>query len=339
MTALKKYLKLESNGLWRDAPEAQRREVLVSFGEATLVLSDPRSEDALSHWSLPAVERLNPGEMPALFAPGADADETLEIDDPVMIAALDTVRGALAAARPHPGRLRNSVLIGSTSLVLALALFWMPGKLVEQTALVVPPATRTEIGLMALDDLRRVTGAPCAGDLGQRALDALSERLFGSPKPLILVLRDGQSPALHLPGQIVLVNRALLEDHDGPEVLAGYALSEMARNAEEDPLLPLLRHAGLTATFRLLTTGVLSPDAVAGYAEVILRQTREPLDAGLLLPRFEAAGVPSTPYAFALDPSGESVLPLIEADPFRSGAPRPVMADGDWVSLQAICSE
>ncbi|HEX9857058.1 MAG TPA: hypothetical protein VGA75_01800, partial [Paracoccaceae bacterium] len=62
MTALKKYQKLESPGLWRDTPDAQRREVVVNFGEASLVLSDPRNDSALSHWSLPAVERLNSGD-------------------------------------------------------------------------------------------------------------------------------------------------------------------------------------------------------------------------------------------------------------------------------------
>jgi hypothetical protein len=70
MTALKKYQRLESPGLWRDTPEAQRREVVVAFREASLVLSDPRTELALSHWSLPAVERLNPGTLPALYGPG-----------------------------------------------------------------------------------------------------------------------------------------------------------------------------------------------------------------------------------------------------------------------------
>ncbi len=69
MTALKKYQKLESTGLWRESARGQRREVIVNFGEASLVLSDPRSENALSHWSLPAVERLNPGEMPATLRP------------------------------------------------------------------------------------------------------------------------------------------------------------------------------------------------------------------------------------------------------------------------------
>lgn len=49
--------------------------------------------------------------------------------------------------------------------------------------------------------------------------------------------------------------------------------------------------------------------------------------------------MPSTPYARALDPSGETVLALIEADPFAKEAPRPLMPDGDWISLQAICAE
>ena len=61
MTALKKYQRLECSGLWRETPQDQRREVLVRFGDATLVLSDPKSGEAVSHWSLPAIERINQG--------------------------------------------------------------------------------------------------------------------------------------------------------------------------------------------------------------------------------------------------------------------------------------
>ena len=57
-----------------------------------------------------------------------------------------------------------------------------------------------------------------------------------------------------------------------------------------------------------------------------------------LLERFAAAGVSSTPYAYALDITGESTLRLIEGDPMRSeGARKPVLDDGDWVALQGIC--
>ena len=79
-TALAQYQRLESTGLWRETPEAQRRELIVRMGEATLILSDPRSGAVVTHWSLPAVERLNPGVTPALFSPGEDAAETIEIE-------------------------------------------------------------------------------------------------------------------------------------------------------------------------------------------------------------------------------------------------------------------
>ncbi|MEM1073925.1 MAG: hypothetical protein AAGI36_05695, partial [Pseudomonadota bacterium] len=76
MTALKKYARLEASGLWRAAPDEQRREVVVSIGEATLVISDMR-DSAITHWSLAAVERSNPGKRPALFHPDGDPGETL----------------------------------------------------------------------------------------------------------------------------------------------------------------------------------------------------------------------------------------------------------------------
>lgn len=339
MTALKKYQKLESPGLWRDTPEAQRREVVVNFGEASLVLSDPRNDSALSHWSLPAVERLNSGDGPALYSPGPDALETLEIDDPDMIAALDTVRRALASRRPRPGRLRGSILGGMTLLVVGLGVFWLPGALVAHTASVIPAATRAGIGRMAQADLGRLTGAPCSGPMGAKALETLGRRLFGAKGPQLLILRDGGAQALHLPGQIVALNRSLIEAHDGPEVVAGFALAETVRARTQDPMIPLLHHAGLRATFGLLTTGVLAPEAVSGYAEELLRTPPAALEDIPLLERFRAADLPSSPYAYALDPSGETVLGLIEADPHPTGPPRPVLADGDWISLQAICSE
>ena len=80
MTALKQYDRLEATGLWRPAPQDQRREVVLTFGDATLVISD-NAMRPLAHWSLAAINRSNPGERPAIFLPGPDAAETLEIDD------------------------------------------------------------------------------------------------------------------------------------------------------------------------------------------------------------------------------------------------------------------
>jgi len=339
MTALLKYQRLECFGLWRDAPEAQLREVLVNFREASLILADPKTESALSHWSLPAVERLNPGEFPALYAPGKDALETLELDDAEMIGALETVRGALAQARPRPGILRGSFLLGGMALVLVAGLVLLPDVLVEHTASVVPSATRAEIGRAALADLSRVTGAPCSDPAGQATLNALAAQLFGTAPPHLYILRDGPAKSVHLPGNIIGLHRALIETNDSGEVVAGYALAEAARAEIADPLIPLLDHAGLRATFGLLTTGALEAGAVQDYAETLLLEPQIAVPDEDLLARFAAASVPSTPYAYAVDPSGESVLGLIEADPFATGAPRAVLADGDWIALQSICAD
>lgn len=337
MTALKKYQRLESPGLWRDTPDAQRREVVVAFREATLVLSDPRTELPLSHWSLPAVERLNPGDLPAIYGPAPDSDETLEVDDPDMIAALETIRGVVKRSTPRPGRLRGTLLAGATLAILGVGAFFLPDTLVRHTASVLPTATRSQIAEAALQDLGRLTDAPCSTPLGDRALGILSERLFGGAGVTLLVLRDGLPQAAALPGKVVLLGLPMIEAAQTPEVPAGFAIAETFRAQMEDPLLATLRHAGFTATVRLLTSGTLPEGALAGLGEGFLATPRPALPEEALLERFEAAAVSSAPYGFALDPSGETTLGLIEADPYRGGTPRELLNLEDWAALKTIC--
>ena len=124
----------------------------------------------------------------------------------------------------------------------------------------------------------------------------------------------------------------------GPDVPAGFALAETLRAETEDPMIPILRHAGFAATVRLLTTGSLPEGALAGLGEGFLATARPPLPDVTLLARFESVAVSSTAYGFALDPTGESTLGLIEADPYRGGTPRALLNAEDWASLQAICN-
>ena len=50
MTALTEYQRLETSGIWRGAPDEQRRDVTVSLGDATVVIYDGAGR-ALAHWS------------------------------------------------------------------------------------------------------------------------------------------------------------------------------------------------------------------------------------------------------------------------------------------------
>ena len=338
MTALKKYQRLECSGLWRETPSDQRREVLVRLGDATLILSDPKSGEAVSHWSLPAVERINLGNEPPVFSPGIDSSESLELTDPDMIAALDTVRAAVRAAIARPGRLRGLMLAAGTLGVVALAILWVPGALVDHTASVVPPAQRAEIGQRALDDLARVTGAPCDNQLGLQALAELSGRVFGPvDTPILYVMPEGVDQPLHLPGDVIILPRRLIDNSNGPEALAGAALVERLRAKTTDPIIPLLEHAGLRATFQLLTTAALPDSAIKGFGETALRSPPAAISDDALILAFKDAQIPASPYALAVDPDGTVTGGLAAGDPYKGLAPSPLIPDESWVALQGIC--
>ncbi len=338
MTALKEYARLESMGVWRESADAQRRDVIVSFGDSTLVIA-AKNDVALAHWSLAAVGRVNPGRLPAIYSPDPDATETLEIEDDTMVAAIEKVRSLIARRRPQPGRLRLW-LIGSTAAALAaLALFWMPDALIRHTVSVLPPATRAEMGAELLTAITRIAGRPCVTDRGTTALTRLARQVLGPDGGRIVVVPDGVRTTLHLPGGVYMVNRDLIEDHETPDVIAGYLLAEALRRDASDPMEDMLRATGLLATVRLLTTGTIPRDDLDSYAERLLTAEPAPVANDALLARFAAVRVPSSPYAYAVDVTGETTLPLIEGDPMWSGGAEPVLNDADWVGLQGICGE
>lgn len=336
MTVLEQYRRLEALGLWREGPDAQRREVLVSLGDATLVVSTP-SETALTHWSLPAVERLNPGRTPALYAPGEEAEERLEIDDPDMIEAIEKVRAAIEKARPHPGRLRwlLSAVVGVA--LIAGAVFWLPGALTRQTVLLVPEAKRVEIGDALLDEIGRLAGPLCDSPRTRVALARLSTRVLGPPAPRIVLVPSAIPDTVSLPGGLIVASAALAEDHETPEVLAGHLLAEDLRSDMADPMLTLLEEAGLFPTLRLLTTGDLTEATIHEHAVRLLSREAARVPDAPLIERFAEARISTEPFAYARDVSGESVLALIEADPMRGEAREPLLSDEGWLSLQNVC--
>lgn len=329
MTALKQYERLESEGLWRADKDAQRRDVLVSFGNATLVVSDAAGRP-LTHWSLPAVLRLNEGERPALFSTDETGDETLEIADPLMIDAIEKVRKTLLRAQPHPGRLRNVLVAASVLLVLALAVFWFPNAAEKQTLAVVPQSKRVEIGTKILSYLEVKTGERCSSNLGQQALSDLKSRILGTQSNnQIVVLPSGVTGVQILPGGITLLDRGLLENHDDPMVAAGFILLTQTPTNNIDPLSAVLDSAGVQATVRLLTTGGIDDEYLRTYADqVFLRQMDYVVDESLA-PTFDLANVPL-----------DAIAPLIGAeqiDQNNTNVNPQILNDNAWIALRGIC--
>lgn len=335
MTVLAEYQRLEAEAIWRPSPEAQRRDVIISIGKATLTIAAANGT-ALTHWSLPAIRRLNPGETPALYSPGGDASDSLEVVDGEMTDAIDRVLAAIQQKPSGAGWARRLVMFGILAGFIALVLVWLPGAITAYTASLVPEAARNSIGQALMVQTERLTGAPCSSPAGDRALERLSERLFPDGNTTLAVLPSALAETAHLPGGTILIGHRLVEDHESPEVLAGYLSAEALRRDTKRPLARLLAAVPFRASLALLSTGRLREIDLQRMAEGLVAARPEPVSDDALLQEMTRTAVAPAPYGYARDISGETTIAFIEADP---GNTRPVLDDTDWIALQGICGE
>ena len=335
MTALQKYARLEAVGVWRESDQGQRRDVIVSIGDATLVITDSQ-EKALAHWSLAAITRVNPGLVPALYHPEGDKTESLELpeDEVAMVEAIETLRRVIDRRRPKPGRLRLGMFLTVLTLIAALVVFWLPKAVIQYAVQVMPEVKRVEIGQSLLNHMSGFTGPPCASNFAQPALRQLSQRLLARSDAL-LVLPSGLDTTRHLPGSLMLIGRTLVEDYEDPDVLAGYILAEQLRSEQQDSLQSLLSFVGTLNVFRLLTTGKLPEAALTNYAQSLLLTDPHRIDYTDLKTRFAAKGISPIPYAYAVDLTGEQTADLI--DHGQTEQFKPSLQDAYWVRLQSLC--
>ncbi len=335
MTALHQYSRLEAAGLWRSAPDAQRREVIVGLRDATIILIDPKTEGPLTQWSLPAIERIGDFEGFVIYGAHEDGAETLELDDPVMIAALDKVRAALVRRRKRPGRLRAALGAAAAGALLAGVAVWLPLGLHDFAANRLPDAARRDIAAQAMSDIAKISGSPCSGALGAAAAADLARRVWPEAPRAIAILREGLSTPASLPDGTILLPFAQVERAEGPDVLAGMVLAQSLSAAAEDPLVAALRYAGLLATMRLLSSGTLPDGALMGYG-LHLAQTNHPaLDTGGLHAAFTNAGISSAPFAAFTADTALGSLP----DPAPQGSTPPVLEDAAFLALQYMCDQ
>ena len=112
---------------------------------------------------------------------------------------------------------------------------------------------------------------------------------------------------------------------------------EQLRSEKNDVFKNLLEYSGTLATFQLLTTGALKDEMLQKYSQHILLQPKQSIATSRVIARFQELNLRMSPYAFALDVTGEQTLALIEADGLTTWTFEPSLSDADWVRLQNIC--
>lgn len=331
MTAIKEFERLEALGLWRETAHAQRKEVVISFGDTTLVLSDINNRP-LTHWSMAAIEHGGSGENGTIFTVDETGEETLEIEDPTMIAAIGKIRASIDARRPHPGRLRW--FLGAFVLIafLGFSLFWLPNALTRYAAGIVPDSKAVDIGEALLKSIRKTTGSACSTPSGERALRRLEDRAIGAPSNRIRIIAMGSRPSLHLPGGNILLNHRLATQTDDASLLAGYAIMERAAQDETPPLLTFFKSLGVRKTLGFLGTGNIQHEDIETFADQRLFGPLVTPSAGTMLELFDVAKIPRGDFAAHAKRPDLLKTPDLEPEQYD-----PILGDNDWISLQEIC--
>ena len=335
MTALKEYDRLECTGLWRSGPAEQRREVAVSFGEATIVLTDMQN-CALAHWSLAAINIQKHGDTATLH-PGSGPDESLEISDRVMLEALAKVHKAIERNRPHPGRLRLVLALATVIIFGMVSVIWGPKAIISYASTVAPQAKRVQLGDALAQRIGQLVGPYCSSPKGTQTAQKLADRLNTDRTLRLLVLRGQRALPIILPGGTVILFENMLTASDDPAVTAGYILSALAAFDHRDPLPAYLDKAGPFTSLNLIASNNLSNTQVDQLAKIALSQPLTPPPQTALLNLFSTAKISSSPFARVK--AGTEVYGLMAQDPFLAGSPYPVLADGAWLGLQEICSD
>ncbi len=373
MTALAKYAKLEAEARYFDGESAQPRDVVLCFGERSLVIM-AFDETVLAHWPLASLRAVGLRRDSAVqLVPQQGSDERLMLSDRQMLSAIGEVCPDLYhRAVDRKGVRRAFLWAGAAVASLALIVFVLVPMLAGQLALLIPPEREQQLGDAVVEQLQTLLslgggGRPaiCDTPSGLEALERMAERLNADPRlpyPLrVGVLDHGMLNAIALPGGRILIFRGLIEAAGSPEELAGVLAHEIGHVVSHDPTREALRAAGTAGILGLLLGDVFGASIVVVATDAVVNasyqrdaETRADETAYSLL---ADAGLPSRPFADFFDKMRkkygdmDGLLALIAshpglegraeraaaADRIGDGTYEPVLSDQDWVALRGIC--
>ena len=319
MTAIDKFIRLEAVGWWFEAGRQEAREVIVSFGDATLQIASLK-DVPLTHWSLLATKRIGTRGEAMIYSADPEQHEVLEIEDTDMIRAISAVTSALT---PPPSKRKTRWLWRGAGLALLLGgLSQSPPLIYSMAGLTTSPARLAEVS----ETLRDEAGPACKDWLGLRALEDMAAVLFPEQVPPVMTVVDGLGTAVRpLPNGDILLAKQTVEtltiDALATRVIAAWAHAQNggAKNA-------LIESLGPMAALRYLISGRV-PSPLPPATDPVLQAE------DYLLAR---------DHLLTLGLSPTNLQTLASAHGFGLPLPRttlPEFAFSEYEALQGICAD
>lgn len=338
MTALDRYDRLEALGLWRDTLDDTGREVVVKFGEATLVILSV-DDDPITHWSLSAIREVEKSATKTVYAVDGDVQTTLTITEPPMQEALGKVLEYTQVSGDKlvskKSRVRPWAIGLSLLAVLALVII-SPTLMRDFAHRMISPQRSQVLAAEMLPLIEERTGPACKTPMGSAALMKIARRLTPDGSGTLHVLDLGDAPVIALPGGHVVLNSEVIRNASGPSEIAGWAATGLAGSAKSPALSGLFDSGGTWDGIKFLLTGDLPERAMNRSINRLL------ISPKILTPEVEVAVVDLMKRA-SVHPGAlvaglrreglsTSLVPWID-----NSEPAQVLNDDEWVAIQSIC--
>lgn len=263
MTALEKYTRLEALGQWREAPDQDAREVVVSFGNSTLLLSD-LNESPLCHWAMAATSRISLDGSRAVYTPDTEGFETLIIDDAEMVEAIAKVALAVSV-KPVKTHWIHWTFLTIVAAALIFTAQSIPSLLRDQAFRMTGPDSARKLGV---DMVSTLNIDICREPRADAAVQIFLTRAFPDANILLLVTNSSDHAGAY-PGNVILIDDGSVRNSPAPEDLAALVAALSAQN--DQALGRLFQAASLRQLLGYITTGTLDKSLITTTAQNLVQ--------------------------------------------------------------------
>ena len=203
MTAIKKYQILESKGFWIESKGKEVKEVIISFGKSSIIISDTNATP-LDHWNFNSIVILQKSSSSTTFSPGPEREEKLIVQDEEMIEAM-TIICEHSKIPSKPMLKFNHVIKLVISLLMVFFFFSLPSMLRFITLDIIEPYHEVIFvnTLLAKEDS---VGNICPKQKETVELEKMIASSFGIETGINISITKSSlpSPAI-LPGGVIIV--------------------------------------------------------------------------------------------------------------------------------------
>ena len=143
--------------------------------------------------------------------------------------------------------------------------------------------------------------------------------------------------AIHLPGKIIVISKALVEDFEDPDVLAGYVLAQIQREAKSNALDELMKQMNNIEIIQFLFGRSPDVSTLRGFSKDWIMKKQISVDPENLIKEFNKRAISALPYSYAIDVTGQSTQFMINSEQTSGNVKKPSLDDSAWLALQTIC--